>query len=722
MKKLKIFLCMLLVLIAISQCALVSNATTPYANYFIVSGSNDKMTLPTPAAYEVIGTLNLSMTDIGSLNAAKDMYLTNVETTDADGNAVNYTRIYIADTDNNRVVVLTNEPSTKASDGRDLYISNGFRVDFIIEGDAEDKSDPSTLNGPSGIYVDDNGTIIVADTRNFRLVEFTERGNFRYAYAAPESEMLGDDFNFQPLKVVKDDRGYIYVTSIGDYRGIILLNSNGEFSSYYGANSVTLTFWESLIKTFWSREDTQGTIVKLPYTFQNIYASEDGYIYATTAGTSSGQLRKINSAGADVLYEGYDFNDPGTRSSVALYDVTVDKDNNMFVLDNNGGRIYEYDKWGKNLFAFGTKGTGSGQFSDPQAIAVDNNAIVYVLDSQTNLITMFKPTTFANKVHQAGKLFSDGLYDDSFPVWQEVLNENSYYVLALQSMGQIYYREEKYDDSMQMFYIAEDAENYSTSFIEKRYDFIRDHFSLIMGGIFGFLVLLIAIQTLKRKYRLKHRDMEKKRTWFTPIADFFRSIKYIPRHPVDGFEGIRYENQGSYGAAIGVMLIYFITNMLSILCTSFIYRNGKPLAMTNWGLQIGLVFVPWIVVVIVNYGVTTIMYGEGRFRDIFIGGAYCHVPFIFTQLPLAILTNILSQDEASLFGLVQEIVMLWVVFMVYMCIKGVHGYHAGKAIVVFLITMVGVAAVSGLFMIFYGLASQMFDFIIQFGKELSYLV
>ena len=60
--------------------------------------------------------------------------------------------------------------------------------------------------------------------------------------------------------------------------------------------------------------------------------------------------------------------------------------------------------------------------------------------------------------------------------------------------------------------------------------------------------------------------------------------------------------------------------------------------------------------------------------------------------------------------------------MIYMCIRGVHGYHAGKAIVVFLITAVGVAAVSGLFMIFYGLASQMFEFIIQFGKELSYLV
>ena len=76
----------------------------------------------------------------------------------------------------------------------------------------------------------------------------------------------------------------------------------------------------------------------------------------------------------------------------------------------------------------------------------------------------------------------------------------------------------------------------------------------------------------------------------------------------------------------------------------------------------------------------------------------------------------------SLYNLAEEIVLLVVIFLVFMCIKGVHGFHVGKAIIVLLLTAVGVAAVSGLFMIFYGLASQMFDFIIQFSKELSYLV
>lgn len=722
MKKIKFAFCLLLVLILSMQCLGVS-ATTPYANYFIVAGE-DEMTLPTPAAYEVAGTLNLSMTDIGSLKGAKDMFATFVDTVDESGNEVSYTRLYVADTENNRVVVLTNEPDkSKRNAGKDMYISNNFRVDFVIEGDPEDQTDPSRMLGPSGVYVDENGTILVADTRNFRLVEFTEKGNFRYSYEAPKSELLGDDFNFQPLKVVKDDRGYIYVTNIADYRGILLLNSNGEFSSYYGANAVTLSFWEALVRTFWSSEDIAGTIVTLPYTFQNIYSSGDGYIYGTTTGTSSGQMRKINSAGTDVApYSGFDFSDPGTGGNVALFDVALDRDENIFLIDNLRGRIYEYDKWGKNLFVFGTNGAGTGQFQDPQSIVVDHNEIVYVLDSQTNLITMFKQTKFAEMVHKAEQFFSQGMYDESFPIWQEVLDENNYYVLALQSMGNVYYREEEYDKALDMFYKAEDAADYSESFVEKRYDFIREYFSVIMGILLGLIAIWFAYGWIKKKYKAKHANVEKKKTWFTPISNFFHRLVYIPRHPVDGFEEIRYENKSSYGEAFAVMALYFVTHMLSLLVTSFIYRGGKPLAMTNWGLHVGIVFIPWIVVVIVNYGLTAIMYGEGRFRDIFIGGAFCHAPFIFTQLPMALLTNVLSNEEMSLYNLAEEIVLLVVIFLVFMCIKGVHGFHVGKAIIVLLLTAVGVAAVSGLFMIFYGLASQMFDFIIQFSKELSYLV
>ena len=48
--------------------------------------------------------------------------------------------------------------------------------------------------------------------------------------------------------------------------------------------------------------------------------------------------------------------------------------------------------------------------------------------------------------------------------------------------------------------------------------------------------------------------------------------------------------------------------------------------------------------------------------------------------------------------------------------------HPVKAVVVTFITVIGVGLVALLFMIVYGLFNQLVNFVVQFAKELSYLV
>ena len=74
---------------------------------------------------------------------------------------------------------------------------------FEISSDGSySEGDLSALKEPKGIYVDPkDGAIIVADSGNARIVEFTKYGNLRYSYPKPESEILAQDFSYQPLKV-----------------------------------------------------------------------------------------------------------------------------------------------------------------------------------------------------------------------------------------------------------------------------------------------------------------------------------------------------------------------------------------------------------------------------------------------------------------------------------------------------------------------------------------
>ena len=236
------------------------------------------------------------------------------------------------------------------------------------------------------------------------------------------------------------------------------------------------------------------------------------------------------------------------------------------------------------------------------------------------------------------------------------------------------------------------------------------------------VVLWIVLINIKQARRRKYGPPPEKHTIFTPVKDFFGRLKNVLAHPIDTFEGVRYENKGSYSDMVIIMVLWTVVNVASAYCVGFIYRGGRPLEFINpWRLILSAVL-PWLVVCIVNYGVTTIMYGEGRLRDVFIGGAYCHTPLLLFTLPLSLLTRVLTYDEISLYNLIHILIYVWTGFLVFLCIKSVHGFHPVKAVAVSLITIVGVALVALLFMVVTGLASQLVEFVVQFAKELSYLV
>ena len=394
----------------------------------------------------------------------------------------------------------------------------------------------------------------------------------------------------------------------------------------------------------------------------------------------------------------------------------------MLIVDRMYGRIYEYDERGNNLFAFGTRGTGYGQLSYPVSIETDYRGRVYILNKTTGNITVFTPTDFADIIHEANVLYSEGKYQESKVIWEQVIEKSNYYTLALINIGNILMRENENDAAIEYFYEAENATYASEAFEEIRSDFLREHFSTIIIVVVVLLLVWVVWVSIKKARRRKYGPPKEKHNVFTVIRNFFKRVTGIMRHPIDGFEGIRYENQGSYGDMFIVMILYALITVASNYAVSFIFRDGMPLDVIEPVSIFFYSFLPWIVICIVNYGVTTIMYGEGRFRDVIIGGAYCHGPMLLLMLPVTLLTHLFTLNEGSIYNLMNMLIYIWTVLLVYFCIKGVHGFHPVKAFVVFILTIVGVTAVSLLFFIVYGLAVQMFDFIIQFGKELSYLV
>lgn len=71
-------------------------------------------------------------------------------------------------------------------------------------------------------------------------------------------------------------------------------------------------------------------------------------------------------------------------------DVTFDSKGDIFVTDGYvNSRVMKYDRHGNKLKEWGTRGTAPGQFHTPHTIAVDANDRLYVGDRENNRIQVF---------------------------------------------------------------------------------------------------------------------------------------------------------------------------------------------------------------------------------------------------------------------------------------------------------------------------------------------
>ncbi|WP_158289365.1 NHL repeat-containing protein [Paenibacillus flagellatus] len=385
-------------------------------------------------------------------------------------------RLYVADTGNNRIVQLD---------------ANGNTV-RVIQPDGEGK-----LNEPNGVFVRPDGTIYVADTKNERIAVFDAEGRFRKAIRRPQSPIIPPNFVYQPTKLAVDERGYLYVATRNGYQGLLLLDPDGAFEGFFGANKVDFSVTDALKRVFYTKEQMQKELLKLPGTVSNVTIGPNGLLYTTSMQVTKGQIKKLNFDGKDLLGEkNYGVTKLLAGQQKQFTDIAVDALGNMTAVDAQFGMLFQYSAIGDLMFAFGFKDEGYqklGLFKYPSALAVDSAGSLYVLDRTSNLIQTFKRTEFGTLVQQATDLHLQGHYDESAGPWREVLHRNSKYFRAHLGLAKAYYKEGDYGSAMREFREAGDTKGYSDAFWQVRLIWMQKHFTrLALAGAAALLVLAAA--------------------------------------------------------------------------------------------------------------------------------------------------------------------------------------------------------------------------------------
>ena len=670
MKKLRRIFVMLLCLVMMA--GMTASAETPYKTYTI---DGYGYVLETQSAYNPLAAI----TKVGETAFVSPMDM-------AIGKEGN---LYIADAGAHVILICSRE---------------GEQVGSIGEG---------ILQTPTGVYVTEDGTVYVADKDAKKVFVFDAQGNVTAEYGKPDSPIYGNSMDFKPTKVVANKTGTMYIICEGNMNGIVQLSpvEGGSFLGYFGTNYTSLSPFQMIQRVILTDAQRAQMLSNIPSTPTNLHIDDTGLIYTVTQGDKDTSLKKLNIAGKNLLDS-----DPYYADLPAA--VTTGNYNNILVADSDG-YIYEYNEDGELLFMFGGRDDGRqrvGLCNKVEAIVVDEDDRIYLLDSDKKQIHIFEPTEFTNLLHESLYLFSKGQYTQSKEPLSKVLQMNSMFDYANQAMGHAYLQEENYEQALKYFRLAKSFEGYSDAFWEVRNIWIRNY---LVAAVLAITAVVVLIRGGKSLYRKKYADHPATQTGEHILWGQLRYSLYFMRHPMDGCYGVKKEGKNSWWCANILLGTFILISILEKYCSGFLVktvREGRYDLITD----IGKVLVIFIGLTACNYLVVTINEGEGFFKDLYCAYAYCLTPYIVIKPFVILLSNVLTYNEVFLITFANIIVWTWVVILILLTLKEINNFTVGETAKALAITAFTVLILTLLVCIIYVLFSQVIDFVITVVREVVY--
>lgn len=195
--------------------------------------------------------------------------------------------------------------------------------------------------------------------------------------------------------------------------------------------------------------------------------------------------------------------------------------------------------------------------------------------------------------------------------------------------------------------------------------------------------------------------------------------KYVLFHPFDGFWDLTHEKRGSLGAATTYLALFLLTRVVQLMFTNFQFINA-PLQYINVFEQSASLLLPFLILCLANWSMTTLFDGKGRFVDIYIAMCYALVPYTLIQLPLVFVSNIISFDEAAFYTVLMSFSTAWCIFLVFVGLMQVHDYGPGKTLIFLVVTVVGALIIIFLLLVFFSLLGDAASFFISLYREIAF--
>ncbi|WOC31540.1 MULTISPECIES: YIP1 family protein [Caproicibacterium] len=203
------------------------------------------------------------------------------------------------------------------------------------------------------------------------------------------------------------------------------------------------------------------------------------------------------------------------------------------------------------------------------------------------------------------------------------------------------------------------------------------------------------------------------------LKAYFALPKYVLFHPVDGFYNMKYEKQGHTSIIFVNLILFWISYSFLKQYTGFIINPNDPLSYNTFA-DLGYVSLAFLLWCAGSWSVTSLMDGDGTFRDIAMAASLSLTPMILFFIPVALLSNVMTADEAAFYHVLIGIAIVWFLMLMFSSVMTIHNYSVAKTFGMLFLTFLSICIILFLTVMIASLIQQFCVFVKSIYTELLY--
>ncbi len=220
------------------------------------------------------------------------------------------------------------------------------------------------VDGPSGVSVDRQGRLLVADTHFYRVLVFSPEGKILLQIGDGVQGATPGRFGY-PCDVVCDKAGNFYIADYGENDRVQVFSPEGKWLRQWGGHGYGPG--QFLRPRALAIDDDE-----------QIYVADSGTHRIQVFDTSGKLLRSWGTRGSGLGELSYPF------------DVAIGPDKAVYVCEYGNHRVQKFTRDGEPIAVWGESGRGPGQLFNPWALAVDSLGAISVVDSNNHRVQRFR--------------------------------------------------------------------------------------------------------------------------------------------------------------------------------------------------------------------------------------------------------------------------------------------------------------------------------------------